>query len=78
MLSYHSLEDRQVKQSFQRLAQEGLLKVLTKKVIQPSDAEIATNPRSRSAKMRVAEKIGPRQAVTEGQPGTPQGEAWLQ
>ena len=62
MLSYHSLEDRQVKQCFQRLAQEGTLKILTKKVIQASDAEIAANPRARSVKMRVAEKIDPDQS----------------
>ena len=61
MLSYHSLEDRPVKQCFQRLAQEGTLKILTKKVIQASDAEIAANPRARSVKMRVAEKIDPDQ-----------------
>jgi 16S rRNA (cytosine1402-N4)-methyltransferase len=61
MLSYHSLEDRQVKRAFQRLAQEGTLRILTKKVIQPSDAEIAANPRARSAKMRVAEKLSPDQ-----------------
>jgi 16S rRNA (cytosine1402-N4)-methyltransferase len=57
MLSYHSLEDRQVKRAFQRMAREGTLKILTKKVIQPSDAEVAANPRARSAKMRVAEKL---------------------
>ena len=57
VLSYHSLEDRPVKQAFQRLAQEGTLKILTKKVIQASDAEIAANPRARSVKMRVAEKL---------------------
>ncbi len=45
--------------SFQRLAHEGVLKILTKKVIQASDAEIAANPRARSVKMRVAEKMGP-------------------
>jgi hypothetical protein len=39
-------------------------------VIQASDAEIAANPRARSVKMRVAEKIDP------DQPGTPQGKAW--
>jgi 16S rRNA (cytosine1402-N4)-methyltransferase len=58
MLSYHSLEDRQVKQCFQRLAHEGTLKILTKKVIQASDAEVAANPRARSVKMRAAEKTG--------------------
>jgi 16S rRNA (cytosine1402-N4)-methyltransferase len=72
MLSYHSLEDRQVKQSFQQLAQQGTLKILTKKVVQPSTAEIAANPRARSAKMRVAERIIPNQH------GMPQGEAWQQ
>ncbi len=56
VLSYHSLEDRVVKHSFQRLARSGGFQVLTKKVILPGDAEIASNPRSRSAKMRVLEK----------------------
>jgi 16S rRNA (cytosine1402-N4)-methyltransferase len=57
VLSYHSLEDRPVKQAFQRLAQERSFRVLTKKVITPSEEEIARNPRARSAKMRVAEKL---------------------
>jgi 16S rRNA (cytosine1402-N4)-methyltransferase len=57
VLSYHSLEDRLVKQSFRRWSQEGVLKVLTRKVIVPSRAEIDANPRARSAKMRVAEKV---------------------
>jgi 16S rRNA (cytosine1402-N4)-methyltransferase len=78
MLSYHSLEDRPVKQCFQRLAREGALKILTKKVIQASDAEIAANPRARSAKMRVAEKIDSDQPATAGQHGSPQGKAWQQ
>jgi 16S rRNA (cytosine1402-N4)-methyltransferase len=59
VLSYHSLEDRMVKQEFRRLASEGVLNVLTRKVVRPSDAEIAANPRARSAKMRVAEKLMP-------------------
>jgi 16S rRNA (cytosine1402-N4)-methyltransferase len=57
VLSYHSLEDRMVKQEFRRLAGGGLVNVLTRKVIRPSDTEIAANPRARSAKMRVAEKL---------------------
>ena len=61
MLSYHSLEDRLVKRHFQRMAQQGTLRILTKKVIRPSSAELAANPRARSAKMRVAEKKGPDQ-----------------
>jgi 16S rRNA (cytosine1402-N4)-methyltransferase len=59
VLSYHSLEDRLVKHAFQRLAREGSFRVLTKKVIQPGEEEIRNNPRARSAKMRVAEKIEP-------------------
>ena len=59
VLSYHSLEDRLVKRAFQRLAQEKRFRVLTKKVIQPSEEEVRMNPRARSAKMRVAEKIDP-------------------
>ena len=84
MLSYHSLEDRPVKQCFQKLAQDGVLKILTKKVIQASDAEIAANPRARSVKMRVAEKMGPGSAwSTEAdtdpdQHGMPQQEEWEQ
>ena len=66
VLSYHSLEDRLVKQAFQRLAREGSFDVLTKKVIRPSEEEIRDNPRSRSAKMRVAEKIEPVQGRAAG------------
>ena len=75
MLSYHSLEDRQVKQCFRRLAHDGTLKILTKKVIQASDAEVAANPRARSVKMRVAEKIDPDRPPTAGGYSTPQEEA---
>jgi 16S rRNA (cytosine1402-N4)-methyltransferase len=59
VLSYHSLEDRVVKHRFQELAREGSFRVLTKKVIQPGPAEVQANPRARSAKMRVAEKLEP-------------------
>ena len=57
VLSYHSLEDRAVKRSFQDLARTGEYKVLTKKVIVPSEAETRENPRARSAKMRVIERV---------------------
>lgn len=57
MLSYHSLEDRLVKQQFQRLAQRRVLRILTKKVIEAGEAEVRANPRARSAKLRVAEKL---------------------
>ncbi|HLV94350.1 MAG TPA: 16S rRNA (cytosine(1402)-N(4))-methyltransferase RsmH [Candidatus Acidoferrales bacterium] len=56
VLSYHSLEDRLVKQRFQALAREGSFRLLMKKPIQPREEEIRANPRARSAKMRVAEK----------------------
>jgi 16S rRNA (cytosine1402-N4)-methyltransferase len=59
VISYHSLEDRPVKLAFQHLARERSFRVLTKKVIQPSEEEIERNPRARSAKMRVAEKLAP-------------------
>jgi len=57
VLSYHSLEDRVVKNCFRALAREGVLKLITKKPVRPSEQETAENPRSRSARLRVAEKI---------------------
>lgn len=57
MLTYHSREDRLVKHAFQEGQRLGTLKVLTKHVIQPSEAEISANPRSRSAKLRCAERV---------------------
>jgi 16S rRNA (cytosine1402-N4)-methyltransferase len=59
VLSYHSGEDRMVKQAFQEGERQGTLKVLTRHVILPSEEEIAVNPRSRSAKLRCAEKLAP-------------------
>jgi len=54
ILTYHSLEDRIVKQSFRDFKDYGL-KIINKKVIIASESEIRSNPRSRSAKMRVLE-----------------------
>jgi 16S rRNA (cytosine1402-N4)-methyltransferase len=54
ILTYHSLEDRMVKQSFKNFKDYGL-KIINKKVIIASEAEIKNNHRSRSAKMRVLE-----------------------
>jgi 16S rRNA (cytosine1402-N4)-methyltransferase len=50
------LEDRIVKHTFRYFEKEGILKVLTKKPITPSEEEIKKNPPSRSAKLRVAER----------------------
>ncbi len=57
IMSYHSLEDRMVKHTFRALKQAGILNVLTKKPIVPSADEQAQNSRSRSAKLRAAERI---------------------
>jgi len=57
VISYHSLEDRLVKRSFKKNELEGIYKVLTKKPIVPTRTEIAENRRSRSAKLRIAQKL---------------------
>ncbi len=72
IISFHSLEDRAVKRAFQAEAKgclcpkqqpmctcnkESRLKILTKKPLVPTEEEMAANPRSRSAKLRVAERI---------------------
>jgi len=57
VLSYHSREDRMVKHAFQEGERAGTLRVLTKHVIQPSEQETMGNPRSRSAKLRCAERM---------------------
>jgi 16S rRNA (cytosine1402-N4)-methyltransferase len=56
VLSFHSLEDRPVKQAFRRWQDEGRASILTRKVIRPGDEEVQINPRARSAKLRAAEK----------------------
>ncbi len=72
VISYHSLEDRIVKRFLQqessdcvcpadlpecRCGHAARLRILNKKVVTPSDAELRSNPRSRSAKLRAAERI---------------------
>lgn len=72
VISYHSLEDRIVKQFFKQEAKDCLcppaapicqcghqarLRILTRKVLRPTEAEVLNNPRARSAKLRAAEKI---------------------
>lgn len=53
VISFHSLEDRLVKNAFR---DDERLRVLTKKPLTPTEEEVAVNPRSRSAKLRVAER----------------------
>ncbi len=57
VISYHSLEDRIVKDFFKEGQRVYKLKILTKKPIKPSKDEVVVNPASRSAKLRGAEKI---------------------
>lgn len=74
VISYHSLEDRIVKQYFKQESKDCLcppampicqcghkasLKILTHKILRPTEEEVLTNPRSRSAKFRAVEKIHP-------------------
>lgn len=56
-ISYHSLEDRLIKTLFRKKTHEGILKIINKKVIVPWEKEIALNPRSRSAKLRIVQRI---------------------
>jgi len=57
VISFHSLEDRIVKNFFRDKTKENVAKQITKKPIVPSAEEVEGNPRSRSAKLRVIEKI---------------------
>ena len=53
IISFHSLEDRAVKQCFVHLRKSGVARLVVKKVVVPDDEEVRANPASRSAKMRV-------------------------
>ena len=55
-LSYHSLEDRRVKTAFRERHQRGDYESLTSRPIRPSEDEVRTNPRARSARLRVLRK----------------------
>lgn len=57
IMTFHSLEDRRVKHAYKELVESGKFQLLTKKPIVPSFEEETINPRSRSVKMRILEKI---------------------
>lgn len=56
VISFQSGEDRRIKHFFRSAQRSGLLKILTNKPLRPGPAELAANPRSRSAKLRVAQR----------------------
>jgi 16S rRNA (cytosine1402-N4)-methyltransferase len=57
IISFHSLEDGTVKEDFRQRKADGVYEILTKKPLIADDKEIASNPRSRSAKLRIAKRI---------------------
>jgi 16S rRNA (cytosine1402-N4)-methyltransferase len=57
VISFHSLEDRIVKDAMREGAKLGQYRLLTKKPVTASDQEIGRNPRARSAKLRAAERV---------------------
>lgn len=70
-ISFHSLEDRIVKQTWRGLEVSGRARVLTKRPITPGETEVASNPRARSAKLRAVERL----PVRSARGGDPFGEA---
>ncbi|MBW8036543.1 MAG: 16S rRNA (cytosine(1402)-N(4))-methyltransferase, partial [Planctomycetes bacterium] len=57
VISFHSLEDKLVKENFRKNASDGLYEIITKKPITPSKEEINENTRARSAKLRIAKRL---------------------
>ncbi|MGA8111594.1 MAG: 16S rRNA (cytosine(1402)-N(4))-methyltransferase, partial [Acidobacteriaceae bacterium] len=57
-ISFHSLEDRRVKDALREGARQGIYEVLTRKPMTAEEAETDRNPRARSAKLRAAERKG--------------------
>ncbi|MBN1353800.1 MAG: 16S rRNA (cytosine(1402)-N(4))-methyltransferase RsmH [Candidatus Omnitrophica bacterium] len=58
VISFHSLEDRIIKNKFREFEKMGLGNIMTKKPVRPADNETETNPRSRSAKLRAFTVLG--------------------
>lgn len=59
VIAFHSLEDRIVKHKFRQLCRAGMVDLIVKKPIRPSEAEVQFNPRARSARLRIAERKAP-------------------
>ena len=57
VLSYHSLEDRIVKNTYKKLGADGMFSIITKKPITPREDERRSNRSSRSAKLRILERV---------------------
>jgi 16S rRNA (cytosine1402-N4)-methyltransferase len=57
VIAFHSLEDRIVKHAFRRVRDAGVVTAVTRRPVQPGDEEMNANPRARSAKLRVVEKV---------------------
>jgi 16S rRNA (cytosine1402-N4)-methyltransferase len=57
IISFQSLEDRIVKDAMREGAKQGIYRLLVKKPLRASEAELDRNPRARSAKLRAAEKV---------------------
>ncbi|MCD6419430.1 MAG: 16S rRNA (cytosine(1402)-N(4))-methyltransferase, partial [Synergistetes bacterium] len=58
VITFHSIEDRLVKRMFRKFVDEGVLELLNRRVIKPSDEELQENRRARSAKLRGVRKVG--------------------
>jgi 16S rRNA (cytosine1402-N4)-methyltransferase len=57
VISFHSLEDRIVKDSLREGARQGIWEIVTRKPVTAGEEELERNPRSRSAKLRAAERL---------------------
>ena len=64
VMSFHSLEDRIVKQEWRDMAAAGIVRILTKRPMRPGEAETTANPRARSAKLRAVERLPVRRVPT--------------